>query len=303
MLQISAIWNDNFSNILYKKTPRLLYFTMFHHFVFIRWRLKRYNTISRTRSRRTRTRRHERSGDRGRVTVSTGRKGCTRAISATSCSANSPPSLDTSTNTQVWSLLLFSYFLSFFFLVRGRKDNMCLSLVCPQCQQDWQFICINCLSKNQIAGLSTSGINTSMKLPLCFNIFYKGVESAEKNPFTCFLSMIKSHIHLYQSLVVVVLYVYRHACLSARCPSICLWPVRQVVQAQAPPDGTQAPAQRGEAVPVSQVRQTILALWFVQPAHEPPLQLLLPAQTPHCWPLWRRRHRPRPWCIAWCRRC
>lgn len=50
--------------------------------------------------------------------------------------------------------------------------------------------------------------------------------------------------------------------------------VQQGVQAQAPPDGAQAAAQWREAVPMYQVPQTLLALGFVQSAHEPPLLVL-----------------------------
>lgn len=50
--------------------------------------------------------------------------------------------------------------------------------------------------------------------------------------------------------------------------------VPEGVQAQAPPDGAQAPAQRREAVPVPEVSEALLALGLVQPAHEPPLLLL-----------------------------
>jgi hypothetical protein len=50
--------------------------------------------------------------------------------------------------------------------------------------------------------------------------------------------------------------------------------VQQGVQAQAPPDGAQAAAQRRKAVPMFQVPKTLLALGFVQPAHEPPLLVL-----------------------------
>lgn len=41
------------------------------------------------------------------------------------------------------------------------------------------------------------------------------------------------------------------------------------VQAQTPPDGTQAAAHGREALPVLQVPEEVLALWLLQPAHEP----------------------------------
>lgn len=54
--------------------------------------------------------------------------------------------------------------------------------------------------------------------------------------------------------------------------------VSESVQAQAPPDGAQAPAQRREALPVLQVPEAVLPLGLVQPAHEPPLLVLQAVQ-------------------------
>jgi len=64
--------------------------------------------------------------------------------------------------------------------------------------------------------------------------------------------------------------------------------MRQGFQAQAPLDGAQETAQRGETLPVPQVSQTVLPQRLLQPTHQPQVLLLQARPRP------RPQPRPRP---------
>lgn len=60
----------------------------------------------------------------------------------------------------------------------------------------------------------------------------------------------------------------------SRCSPLYMWDLWKGLQTQASPDGAPATTLRGEAVRVQEMWQALQSLRVVQPAHEPPLQVL-----------------------------
>lgn len=111
------------------------------------------------------------------------------------------------------------------------------------------------------------------------------VSTISKHPWTSILNNWRmTSTRLNSSEVLIIQSVGHYTVLlifctgfSRRSTAVHLWPLRQGVQTQTPFNGTQASPQRREAIPVPQVCQDVQPFGVLQPAHQPPIQVLPPA--------------------------